>query len=316
MRHSLSRAQANWVLLVAACAWGCAFVPQSLVTPFIGPLTFTGVRFLLGALVISPLVWREWVHLRAARAQMDHPAEALTRRDVIWIGVMGLLLCAGTTLQQLGMKFTSVTNAGFLTGLYVPLVPILGVVLYRRRVHWVVWPAALACVLGTWLLTGAGAIDLNIGDLWVLATVVPFTLHVLWIGSLAERLHAPLLVAWGQFVVCGVVAWVCSWPFESFDWAHLSDVAWPLAYMVFISVGVGFTGQVIAQRFARPAESAIILSSESVFAALAGAAFLGERLSWLGYLGGALIIFGMVVVQLVPEPNSAAAQPPIEPYGV
>jgi drug/metabolite transporter (DMT)-like permease len=180
-------------------------------------------------------------------------------------------------------------------------------------VHWVVWPAALGCLIGTWLLTGAGQLDLNVGDLWVLGTVIPFTLHVLWVGGLAERLHAPLLVAWGQFIVCGVLALLFSLPLETFDWNNLSKVFWPLAYMVFISVGIGFTGQVIGQRYARPAEAAIILSGETVFAALAGALFLSERLTWYGYLGGALIAAGIVIVQILPEPK----KPPVaEPFSL
>ena len=213
---------------------------------------------------------------------------------------MGFLLFAGTALQQIGMSFTSVTNAGFLTGLYVPLVPLLAWILYRRRAHWIVWPAAIACLIGTWLMTGAGKVSLNVGDLWILATVIPFTLHVLWVGGVAEKLHAPLLVAWGQFMVCGILGLLIGWRVETFDWNNLSNIAWPLAYMSIVSVGIGFTGQVIGQRFARPAESAIILSSESVFAALAGAVFLAERLNMTGYLGGALILAGIIVVQLFP----------------
>lgn len=313
MNQPLTRTQANMLLLLCAAAWGCAFVPQSIVTPYIGAMTFTGVRFLLGAMVIAPLVWREWQQRQVHLDNPDHPAQRINRKDWTHITLMGLLLCAGTTLQQVGMKYTSVTNAGFLTGLYVPLVPLLGLLFYRRRPHWVVWPAALGCLLGTWLLTGAGKIDLNVGDLWVLATVIPFTLHVLWVGGLAERLHAPLLVAWGQFVVCGLLALALALPLETFNWGNLPQVVLPLAYMVLVSVGIGFTGQVIGQRYARPAEAAIILSAETVFAALAGAVFLGERLNWYGYLGGALIVAGIVVVQLLPDP-AHAPKPVVEPF--
>ena len=313
MNTTLSRTQANLILLISACVWGCAFVPQSLVTPYIGPITFTGVRFLLGAVVITPLVWLEWKQLRKNQVNPDHPAPLLTTKDWQQIALMGALLCAGTTLQQVGMKYTSVTNAGFLTGLYVPLVPLLGLILYRRKVHWVVWPAAIGCLIGTWLLTGAGQIDLNVGDLWVMATVLPFTLHVLWIGGLADRLHAPLLVAWGQFIACGLLAMAFAIPLEEFDWNNAPNVLWPLAYMVFLSVGVGFTGQVIGQRYARPAEAAIILSGETVFAAIAGAIYLGERLTWYGYLGGALILAGIIIVQILPDPNHAQ-MPEAEPF--
>lgn len=301
MSKTLSRLQANLLLLLAACAWGCAFVPQSIATKFIGPFSFTGVRFLLGALVISPLVWREWKMLVDAK-------RTPSKRDWLQIALMGVLLCMGTSLQQVGMAFTTVTNAGFLTGLYVPLVPLLGWILYKRRAHWVVWPAAVGCLIGTWLLTGAGAVDLNVGDLWVLATVIPFTLHVLWVGGVADKLHAPLLVSWGQFIVCGVLASCFALPLENFDSTHLADVFWPIAYMSVISVGVGFTSQVVGQRFARPAEAAIILSAETVFAALAGALVLGERLNTLGYLGCALILLGIIVVQIVPTPSQLIEQ--------
>ncbi len=293
MQHALSRSQANLILLIAAAAWGCAFVPQSIATQYIGAFNFTGARFLLGALVISPLVWFEWQSL-------VRTGKIPSTRDWLKIALMGFLLFAGTALQQIGMSFTSVTNAGFLTGLYVPLVPLLAWILYRRRAHWIVWPAAIACLIGTWLMTGAGKVSLNVGDLWILATVIPFTLHVLWVGGVAEKLHAPLLVAWGQFMVCGILGLLIGWRVETFDWNNLSNIAWPLAYMSIVSVGIGFTGQVIGQRFARPAESAIILSSESVFAALAGAVFLAERLNMTGYLGGALILAGIIVVQLFP----------------
>ena len=110
-----------------------------------------------------------------------------------------------------------------------------------------------------------------------------------------------------------MLALLFSLPLETFDWNNLSKVFWPLAYMVFISVGIGFTGQVIGQRYARPAEAAIILSGETVFAALAGALFLSERLTWYGYLGGALIAAGIVIVQILPEPK----KPPVaEPFSL
>ena len=295
MQIHLNRQQANLILLLTACAWGCAFVPQNLAAPFIGPLSFTAAKFLLAALVISPLVWLECRNITLPRPT-----------DWLKIIAMGGLLAAGSALQQKGVASTSVTNAGFLSGLYVPLVPLCGWLLYRRRAHWVVWPAAAGCVIGTWMLTGGSAVSFSRGDLWILASVIPFTLHVLWIGGLAERVGAPLLIAWGQFIVCGVLALFFALLFERFDTRNISHIAWPIAYMGLISVGVGFTGQVIAQRFARPAEAAIILSSESVFAALAGALFIGERLNLIGYLGCGLIFLGIVLVQILP-----ADQPPL-----
>lgn len=293
MQKVLNRGQANFILLLSACVWGIAFVPQAIAAQYIGAFSFSGVRFLLGALIISPLVWREWCYLKAK----NHMPKT---RDWLNIALMGALLCAGSGLQQYGLAYTSATNAGFLTTLYVPMVPFLGYILYKRRVHWAVWPCVLLCIFGTWLLTGAGKVSLNIGDLWIMATIIPFTLHVLWIGDVAERLQAPILVAFGQFVVCGLLSCLIAWPLETFNWANVPHLIWPVLYMSFISVGIGFTGQVIGQRFARPAEAAIILSSEGVFAALAGAILLHERLNTLGYFGCVLILIGIIVVQLLP----------------
>lgn len=290
----MTRFQANLILLIAALAWGVAFVPQSLAAPYIGAFGFTGVRFLLGALVISPMVWREWRGLAAKPSQ----------KDWLQIALMGSLLFAGASLQQIGMLYTTATNAGFLTGLYVPMVPFLAYILYKRRSHWLVWLAAAGCFVGTWMLTGAGKISLNVGDLWVLGAVIPFALHVLWIGGIADKLNAPLLVAWGQFIVCGVLGLLFAVPLETFDWGNLPHLIMPMAYMSLVSVGIGYTFQVIGQRFARPAEAAIILSSEAVFAALAGAVFLHERLPLIGYAGCILIFIGIVVVQIVPAKPS------------
>lgn len=293
MQRVLSRGQANFVLLLSACVWGIAFVPQAIAAQYIGAFSFSGVRFLLGALIISPLVWREWLHLKTKN---NIPKV----HDWLNIALMGALLCAGAGLQQYGLAYTSATNAGFLTTLYVPMVPFLGYVLYKRRVHWAVWPCVLLCVFGTWMLTGAGKVSLNVGDLWIMATIIPFSFHVLWVGSIAEKLQAPLLVAFGQFAVCGILSFLIAWPLETFDWGNISYLILPILYMSIFSVSIGFTGQVIGQRFARPADAAIILSSEGVFAALAGAVLLHERLSILGYFGCTLILMGIIVVQLLP----------------
>ena len=293
MQRPLSRSQANLMLIIVACVWGFGFVPQKFAAAYLGPLSFNALKFLFGALVISPLVWREWRGLVQRQATPS-------RKDWLQIALMGALLAIGSVCQQQGIAATTVTNAGFLTCLYVPLVPLIAWLLYRKRAHWVVWPAGLACIVGTWMLTGAGKPSLNLGDAWVLASVIPFALHVLWIGALADKLGAPLMAAWGQFVVCGLITGLLAVPLESFDWANAAHVVAPLAYMSIVSVGIGFTGQVIAQRFSRPAEAAIILSSESVFSAIAGAALLHDRLDAIGYLGCVLIFAGIVLVQILP----------------
>ena len=297
----LSRLQANALLLLAALIWGSAFVGQALGMAGVGPLTFTGVRFVLGALVVAPLAWREWRSLRAA-------GHAPGWADARWVLLLGGLLCVGVVLQQIGLMSTSVTNAGFLTALYVPLVPLMAWAFQRQVPHWSVWPAAAGCLGGVWLLTGASLQALSGGDWWVLLSALPWAVHVLLVGQVANKLRGAYLLACGQFVVCAVVSSVLGVALEPISADGLRIAAGAIAYTGVLSVGVGFTLQVVGQRHAQPADAAIILSAETVFAELFGAWFMGDRLSPTGLAGCALILGCILAVQMLPlRPSHAQA---------
>jgi drug/metabolite transporter (DMT)-like permease len=298
----MSRLRANALLLLAALIWGSAFVGQSLGMAGVGPLTFTGVRFLLGALVVAPLAWREWQALRAAGLRPG-------RAELRWVLLLGGLLCVGVVMQQIGLMTTSVTNAGFLTALYVPLVPLLAWIVQRQLPHWSVWPAAAGCLVGVWLLTGASLTGLSAGDWWVLTSALPWAVHVLLVGQVANRIRGAYLLACGQFLVCALLAGLLGLATEHLDTTGLRLAAGAIVYTGVLSVGVGFTLQVIAQRHAHAADAAIILSSETVFAALFGAWFMGDRLSATGLLGCALILGCILAVQLLPRRGQGLATP-------
>ncbi len=288
--------QANALLLLAALIWGSAFVGQVQGMAGVGPLSFTALRFLLGALVVAPLAWREWRLLRATAG----PPDGADLRGVL---LLGGLLCGGVLMQQVGLLDTTVTNAGFLTALYVPLVPLLAWLWQRQTAHWTVWPAAAGCLVGGWLLTGAAPQPLTTlgrGDAWMMASALPWALHVLLVGRVANRLRGAFLLAFGQFSVCALLAGALGVATETTSLAGLRHAAGAIAYTGILSVGVGFTLQVIGQRHARPAEAAVLLSSETLFAALFGAWLLGDRLAPTGWLGCALILAGMLLVQLAP----------------
>ena len=289
----MPRLQANALLLLAALIWGSAFVGQAWGMDSMGPLTFTGLRFVLGAAVVAPLAWREWQSMVAA----GHPPGG---DHVRGIALLGSLLCTGVVMQQVGLMTTTVTNAGFLTALYVPLVPVLAWVLQRQAPHWTVWPAAAGCLAGTWLLTGASPQSLQVGDLWLLASAAPWAVHVLLVGQVANRLRGAYLLACGQFVVCAVIALLLGLATEPIALDGLRSAAGAIAYTGVLSVGVGFTLQVVGQRHAPASDAAIVLSSETVFAALFGAAFMGDRLGATGLAGCALILLCIVLVQTVP----------------
>lgn len=290
---ALSRPKANLILLFVALIWGSAFVAQNLGMKAIGPFAFTGLRFLLGALVVLPLAQREYRRL-AQRGQ------SFNRRE--WLGCIGLggLLFFGAAFQQIGIVSTTVTNAGFFTALYVPLVPLIGWLLFRHLPHWSVWPASAGCIVGTFMLGGGELSALNTGDYWVLASTVFWAAHVLFVGRVAAEKGAPITVAITQFVVCGVLSLCWAALAEPVSLAQVQAAGWSIIYAGVLSVGVAFTLQVVAQRHTHAADAAIILSAETLFAALAGALFLAESLSALQLGGCLLILAGILAVQLVP----------------
>ncbi|HQY07992.1 MAG TPA: DMT family transporter [Burkholderiaceae bacterium] len=300
----MTRVQANLLLLVVALIWGSAFVAQSTAMAHVGPMTFTGLRFLIGAAVVLPWALREWRFLGARQLRPG-------RGDALQIAGLGGLLWLGAVMQQIGIIGTTVTNAGFLTALYVPLVPLLAWWWLGRRPHASVWPASVGCLVGTWMLSGAGQVQLQTGDLWVIASALPWAVHVLYVGRVADRMAAPFLLACGQFLVCGLVSLAWAVASESVSAAALGAAARDIAYTGIVSVGIGFTAQVIGQRNTAAADAAIILSSETVFAALFGYALMGDRLNALGWSGCALILACILLVQLLPmwrERVAAAAR--------
>ncbi|RTL23553.1 MAG: DMT family transporter [Burkholderiales bacterium] len=289
----MSRLRANLLLSVIALIWGSAFVAQSHAMADTGPMLFTGLRFLIGSAVVLPLAVLEW-------RRLGREGRPLKAGDGWHIAGLGCLMTLGAALQQIGIQFTSVTNAGFLTAVYVPLVPVLAWVLLGQVAHWSLWPAAIGCLVGAFLLSGAHELSIGVGDLWVLASAVPWALHVLMVGRWADRMGAPFLVASGQFAVCGGLSLIAAFVTEPVQQAHVGAAAWSIVYTGVMSVGIAFTAQVVAQRYAHAADAAIILSSETLFAAGFGYWLLGERLSSVGLIGCGLMLACVLLVQLMP----------------
>ncbi|MEO8409560.1 MAG: DMT family transporter [Propionivibrio sp.] len=289
----MTRIQANFLLLAVAVIWGSAFVAQAHGMDGLEPFTFTGIRFLVGVCVVAPLAWRDW---RLIAVREVRPG----RREAQGVVALGLLLTLGAVFQQIGIVSTTVTNAGFLTALYVPLVPLLSWAIIRARPHWSVWPTSIGCLLGTWMLSGAGSVQLGTGDSWVILSSLFWALHVIFVGRIAGRIAAPFLVAYGQFLVCGVACLIWGVFTETTTLAGIRQAAIPILYTGIISVGIAYTGQVVAQRYAEAPDAAIILSAETLFAAVFGFLLMGDRLTTTGIAGCALIFACIVAVQLLP----------------
>ncbi len=298
----MNRLQANLLLTLAAIIWGSSFVVQQIGTGELGTITFTGARFLIGALVVTPFAIKQFF-------RVEQKERKFQSSDWLGIIVTGCVLLAAASLQQHGILRTSVTNSGFLTALYVPLVPVLGLIVLRRKVHFSIWPASICCFIGTYILSGAQKVDLVAGDLWVISSTIFWATHVMLVGILASRTRAPLVVAAAQFLVSGCVGLMLGFIVESPSASQLIGAGWGICYIGIFSVGMAFTLQVVGQRFTPAADAAIILSSETVFAALGGMIFLGERLSLLQLSGGMLILTSILAVELLPKTSLGRPRP-------
>jgi drug/metabolite transporter (DMT)-like permease len=289
----MNRLQANLLLTLAAIIWGSSFVVQQIGTGELGTITFTGARFLVGAIVVLPFAIKQFL-------RVDKKERKFQSSDWLGLIVTGCVLFTAAALQQHGILRTTVTNSGFLTALYVPLVPVLGLIVLKRKVHFSIWPASICCFLGTYILSGAQEVDLVAGDLWVISSTIFWASHVMLVGILASRTQAPLVVAAVQFLVCGCIGFILGYIVESPSLSQIIGAAWGICYIGIFSVGMAFTLQVVGQRFTPAADAAIILSSETIFAALGGMIFLGERLSPLQLSGGVLILTSILAVELLP----------------
>lgn len=281
--------------------WGSSFVVQQVGTGQLGTVSFTGARFLVGGLVVLPFAYRQF--RTSCREKCRLPG------NIYGMLITGATLFIAAALQQHGILRTTVTNSGFLTGLYVPLVPVLGLLLLKRRVHFAIWPASLCSFLGTCILSGAKDVAIAVGDLWVISSTFFWAGHVILVGIMASRTQAPLVVAVVQFFTAGLIGIVLGIVLESPSFADISGAFWGICYIGIFSVGAAFTLQVVGQRYTQAADAAIILSSETLFATIGGMIFLGERLNLFQLSGASLILLSILAVELLPLTQFGKVRP-------
>jgi len=280
---------ADFLLLITAAIWGFAFVAQRLGNVHMGPFTFNALRFTLGALVLLPLLIRQ--------RKNEKPSIRIDNKQYFFpVMLTGLALFVGASCQQIGLMGTTAGKAGFITGLYVILVPLMAL-FWGRKTHSAHWIGALLAVFGLYLLSVKRGLILSPYDLIVLAGAFIWAGHVHLINRYAWKVGA-LRLSILQFAICGVLSGAAALILESVDIREIMNGVLPVLYGGLLSVGLAYTLQVIAQRHAEPAHAAIILSLEGAFAALGGWLVLGETLSLRDGVGCALMLIGMIVSQI------------------
>lgn len=277
------------LLLLTSAIWGLGFVAQRAGMEFIGPFLFNAVRFALGSLSLIPLVL-----LRVKHRGTEEPRAS---RKLVFLGSLfaGIVLFLAASLQQAGIVYTAAGKAGFITGLYVVLVPILGITL-GHRTGLPTWAGAFLAAGGLYLLSVTGTFTMERGDVLVLVGSFFWAVHVLCIDYYSRRID-PVVLACIQFAWCSIFSSVPALFIEPLELSAILNAAVPILYGGLCSVGIAYTLQVVAQRSAPPAHAAIILSMESVVAVLGGMVLLGETLTARGWAGCLLMLIGMLVTQ-------------------
>jgi len=279
------------LLLLTATIWGSAFVAQSVGMEHVGPFTFTFSRSIIGGIVLLPciLLLGKWKKGFATKVE--------------WIGGIccGIALCVASNFQQVGIQFTPVGKAGFITALYVVLVPIFGLFL-KKRVPILIWGCVGLSVVGLYLLCmPAGAFTLALGDLLVLICAVLFTVHILVIDHFSPKGDG-VVISCIQFFTCGILSGIPMLFFENPSVGNMIDAKWSILYAGVLSSGVAYTLQVVAQKNVNPTVASLIMCLESVVAVLAGWIVLGQDMSSREILGCVLMFVAIVLAQLpVPE---------------
>ena len=290
----------NLMLLLGAMIWGAAFVAQSVGMEYVEPFTFQASRCLLGSLVLLPVI-----AVLDRRGNEKKPASPADRQFLLLSGLgCGVLLFAACSLQQLGLLYTTAGKSGFITSLYIILVPIAGLLFHRKVKPWI-WGSVALAVARLYLLCGSRDFTIGKGELLTLGCAVAFTFHILLIDRVSPQVDGVRLSCI-QFFVCGVISLVFMACLEEPHWDAILQCWLPIGYAGILSSGVAYTFQIIGQAHTEPTVASLLMSLESVFAVIFGWLLLHQALSGPELLGCALVFTGVILAQLPGKQQAAA----------
>lgn len=286
----MSILKSNLLLLLAAAIWGFAFVAQRVGMEYVGPFTFNGVRFALGAISLLPLILFYKKTQDAGGSQHD-------LKSVVGAGLFaGVVLFLGATLQQIGLIYTTAGKAAFITCLYIVIVPMLGIFL-KQYISMSTWFGCIIAIVGLYLLCVKESFFISYGEVLELIGAFFWSIHILVIDRFSRKVDV-LKLSFVQFITCSVLSISVALFIETISVETLRQALVPILYGGICSVGIAYTLQVVGQKHAEPSHAAIILSMETVFAALGGWIILNEKLGTQELLGSAIMLVGMLLSQL------------------
>ena len=316
------------ILLLTATIWGIAFVAQSEGGDAVGPFTFNATRNIIGSLVLIPVIFllnkinpQNSSAAPAASSRSNASSQAqnsagknaaavpsgniFTRNKTLILGgiACGICLCLASNFQQLGIQYTSVGKAGFLTACYIIIVPILGLFM-KKRCSPFIWVAVVMALIGLYLLCITDGFSIGKGDILVLICAFLFSLHILVIDHFSPKVDG-VKMSCIQFLVCGILSGLPSLLFESPDLAGILAAKVPILYAGVMSCGVAYTLQIVGQKGMNPTVASLILSLESCISVLAGWLILGQNLSGREIFG-CVLMFGAIILAQLPQKNPAA----------
>jgi drug/metabolite transporter (DMT)-like permease len=278
-------------MCITAIVWGATFIAQKTGMETIGPMGFTFGRYLIGAAVIFPFALHEARNVNLLYfLKKDHKLNLAAFS-------LGLMMFGGIGLQQTALLYTNVANAAFLTALYVPLVPLIAAFFLGRNVPTNIWPAVLLSTTGSFLLSGNSSLEAQFGDLLIIGGAFFWAGHILLIQHVLEKISAPFQLSVYQSIVTALLAGMIMVPIERPEMADFFPM-WPqLVFAGVMAVGIGYTLQLLAQRHTPAGAAAVILSLESVFAAIFGWWLLSEQLTILAIVGCLLIFIAVIIAE-------------------
>ena len=281
--------------LITTFIWGTAFIAQDTGMDNIGPLTFNAARFVVGFLTVLPIAFL------IEKGKIINNINLDKKLFFKYLFLMSVSLFLGTYLQQTSLLFTNVANAAFFTVFYVPLVPVILFIIYKKKVHWSIWPSILLCIIGVYFLSDFSNSKILLGDSLVILCSVFWALHIIFAGKFMEKFNIPVFFAAVQAFLVGTYSLLFALLFEDVNISNILLENYSIIYAGFLSGGIAFTLQMYAQKNIEETPAAIIYSLEGVFAALAGWIILNQILDINNIVGCFLILIAVILSQTTPS---------------